>query len=151
MFDPVALFVMRDDTTDALLELSDQSQKRTLSKAAMIEELESRLAPTTRVVGAFSTVGTSNDPEDRTMDPGVLLITSYGIHFLGEASGRFDVAWDKLVRCDVKVIPLSMIRKSKRAFRLEVETSEHDIGFHLSDEPEAEYVKTALLEAQPLL
>ena len=117
----------------------------------MIEELESRLAPTTRVVGAFSTVGASNDPEDRTLDPGVLLITSYGVHFLGESSGRFDVAWDKLVRCDVKVIPLSMIRKSKRAFRLEIETAEHDIGFHISDEPEAEYVKTALSEAQPLL
>lgn len=117
----------------------------------MIEELESRLAPTTRVVGGFSTVGTSNDLEDRAMDPGVLLITSYGIHFLGESSGRFDVAWDKLVRCDVKTIPLSMIRKSKRAFRLVVETTEHDIGFHISDESEAEYVKTALSQAQPLL
>lgn len=142
---------MRDDTTDALLSLSDQSRQRTMSKAVLIEEVESRLAPTTRVVGTFSTVGVSNDPEDRTMDPGVLLITSYGVHFLGEASGRFDVAWDKLVRCDVKIIPLSMIRKSKRAFRLEIETSEHDIGFHLSDELEAEYVKAALSDAQPLL
>jgi hypothetical protein len=142
---------MRDDTVDALLELSDESRKRALKRASMIEELESRLAPTTRVVGGFSTVGMSGDLEDRTIDPGVLLVTSYGIHFLGESSGRLDIAWDKLVRCDVTIIPLSMIRKSKRAFRLAVETAEHDIGFHISDEPEAEYMKTVLSQAQPLL
>jgi hypothetical protein len=142
---------MRNDTTIALLPLSDQSRQQTISKAVMIEELESRLASTTRVVGALSTVGTSNDPKDRTLDPGVLLITSYGVHFLGESSGRLDVAWEKLIRCVVKVIPLSMIRKNKRAFRLEVETAEHDIGFHISDEAEAIYVNTALSDAQPLL
>ncbi len=130
-------------------ELSEQSPARALKRADMIEELESRLASTTRG-GRVPTVGTSNDLKDYAMDPGVLLITSYGIHFLAESSGRFDVAWDKLVRCDVKTIPLSMIRKSKRAFRLVVETTEHDIGFHISDES-GRIREDSTVAAQPLL
>ena len=84
-------------------------------------------------------------------DPGALMISSYGFHWLGERSGRLDMSWEQVIRHDVIAVPLSMIRKSKRAFYLEVETQDHDLRFHLLDEQMAEFVKGVLTVSQPLL
>jgi hypothetical protein len=142
---------MRDDTTAAISRLPDEQQRSAQKQVPSFEELESRLSPERRVVAAFQTVCRPADGESYEMDLGALLISSYGFHWLGGRSGRLDLPWEQVVRHDVITVPLSMIRKSKRAFRLEVTSPPYDLQFALSDESMAAFVRAALAEAQPLL
>lgn len=142
---------MRQDTQTAISFLPTKEQSKALKRASDFEELESRLSSDRTVWAAFQTVCRPKDGEGHQMDLGALMISTYGFHWLGERSGRIDVSWDQAVRSDVIVIPLSMIRKSKRAFRLEVESQEFNLQFHLADEEMASWIKGMLGEAQPML
>jgi hypothetical protein len=141
---------MRADTKDAIERLPGNGTREANKRAAAFEELESRLSPERRVTGAFITVASPNEVGTNAMDLGVMIVSSYGLHFLGERSGRMDVSWDQAVRCDVTTVSLSMIRK-KYGYYLQVETHDHDLRFSLTDEAKAGYVKAALAAAQPML
>jgi hypothetical protein len=143
--------LMRQQTAEIIAELDRDASNALMKRQDAIEELESRLGAAREVIDVLTSVASPQVTDGHTMDAGVLMLSTYGIHWLGERSGRLDVGWDIISRCDVVAISLSMIRKSKRAFYLEMNSPDYDLKFHLSDESQAARIRASVARAQPLL
>jgi hypothetical protein len=138
---------MRGDTQAAIakLNLDKGSNKRYAKKAALIEELESRLSPERVVKVVLYTVGHGGPGGS---DAGMLLISDYGLHWKGETGGspRLDLPWGKLHRAEVV--------EDKGDFDLEAESSDpnYTLSFRIyKDAEQAALVRGALSDSQPLL
>jgi hypothetical protein len=142
---------LRQDTATAVETLPPSEQQKVHGKIHSVQELEGRLSPSRTVTAMLQSVCHPEGGDAYNMDLGMLMISDYGVHWLGDTTGRLDLPWGQIVRHDVLTVSLSLIRKSKRSFHFHVTTAEYDLRFHLPSEEMAEWMKRAVSAAQPLL